>query len=74
MGVIKKYKPRARIYNFDVNWEGDDVRSQQLKLDMYYDGTSDPKAGNWVYLKRGVAHPRPVEATTDAPPAQRART
>ena len=74
LGVIKKYKPRARIYNFDVNWEGDDVRSQQLKLDMYYDGTSDPKSGNWVYLKRGVAHPRPVEATTDAPPAQRART
>ena len=23
------------MYNFDVNWEGDDVRSQQLKLDMY---------------------------------------
>ena len=74
LGVIKKYKPRARMYNFDVNWEGDDVRSQQLKLDMYYDGTSDPKSGNWVYLKRGAAHPRPVEATTDAPPAQRART
>ena len=33
-----------------------------------------PKSGNWVYLKRGVPHRRPVEATTDAPPAQRART
>jgi len=78
LGVIKKYKPNARVYNFDVNWEGDAVRSQQLKLDMYYDGTSDPEPGNWVYLKKdahvNAAHPRPVEATTDAPPAQRART
>ena len=52
LGQIVKYKPRAKKFNFDVHWKSGRPEQQGLKLAAYYDGSSTPVPGNWVYIER----------------------
>jgi hypothetical protein len=48
LGKIAKYKPRAKKFNFDVQWKNGRPEQQGVKIDSYYDSSSTPAPGNWV--------------------------
>mmetsp|Transcript_8911 Transcript_8911/g.36807 ORF Transcript_8911/g.36807 Transcript_8911/m.36807 type:complete len:110 (-) Transcript_8911:269-598(-) len=56
-GKIYKYKPRARVYNYDIQWFNDAPCQQRLKLEDYVDDNAAPTvaAGRWCYLKRAAS-------------------
>lgn len=55
-GKVECHKPRARIYNYDLIFEGpnEGERSQGLKLENYYMGEDNPEYGAWVFLRATV--------------------
>ena len=80
LGRIVKIKPRARLYQFDVEWEPGPPRQQGALLENYYDATATAKPGSWAYLKKsapdaptGRARAPATADEDDAPPARRRR-
>ena len=59
MITIVKSKPRARIYNYDIQWSNTSPCQQRLILEDYVadDETPTVAAGRWCYLKRNTAQP-----------------
>ena len=53
LGKIVKFKPRAKKFNFEVQWSSI-IEHQQLLLSQNYDYDADatPVPGDWVYLKK----------------------
>jgi hypothetical protein len=52
-GKIVKFKPKARLYNYDVEWRPNETHQQGVKLDAYFEPDAlDPEPGSWAYLKK----------------------
>lgn len=55
LAKVVRHKPRARIYNYDVIYEGQNEgeRPHGLNLENYYavDGGGEPDIGAWVFLR-----------------------
>ena len=53
LGKIDKYKPRAKKFQFDVQWRPGHVEQQHVDLDKYFKPETDepPQAGSWFYIK-----------------------
>ena len=54
LGKIVKYKPRARVFNFDMQWKADTTQQHGVKLAAYHQQGRDAEAGSWLYLKKTV--------------------
>ena len=52
LGKIVKYKPRARVFNFDMQWKADTTQQHGVKLAAYHQQGRDAEAGSWLYLKK----------------------
>jgi hypothetical protein len=52
-GKLVKYKPKARLYNYDIEWRPNETHQQGVKLDAYFEpNAEDPGPGSWAYLKK----------------------
>ena len=65
LGKIVKYKPRAKKFQFDVEWAPGTIRQQHVELEKYFlhDSGEPPEPGNWFYLtwarsSTGATEPR----------------
>ena len=80
IGKIVKYKPRARVYNYDIQWSYTSPCQQRLNLEDYVDDDETPTvaAGRWCCLKRTTAQPgrssdRPSDDDEASRPSHRRR-
>ena len=62
---LVKYKPRAKKFQFDVEWAPGTIRQQHVELKKYFKHGSGepPEPGNWFYLgwarsSTGATEPR----------------
>ena len=58
LGKIVKYKPRAKKFNFDVQWSPDVDQHQGVQLAKYYSVGTAPEPGHWVYIERAGSERR----------------